>query len=150
MDRYYVSVTGLTLKSNLYLPKFLSYAIPASRQAAAAEGNLFSDQQCIDGVHHTLTVWEDKQSMRKYMLSGAHAKAMKIFREFANLEYGTKTHGYESDSIPSWKEAIEIWDTEAKLHGKPRPSKPPSNAGVQTTAKSVFGNSFWFGKSLFG
>lgn len=135
MPSYYISVTGFTLKSMLYLPKFMAYSIPAARQAAEAEGNLFSEQRYIDGVLHTLTAWKDKQSMRRYMLSGAHAKAMKITQDVGNLEYGTKTYGYESESIPTWTEALKIWEDKGTLHGRPMPSK--RSTAVSSSSKST-------------
>ena len=139
MPEYYISITGFTLKSILYLPKFMAYSIPAARQAAAAEGNVFSEQRMIDGVLHTLSAWEDKASMRRYMLRGAHAKAMKITKDIANLEYGTKTYGYESDTIPTWDEAIRLWHEKATLHGRPMASKAPSKSIQSNTKPSSTG-----------
>lgn len=137
MPEYYISITGFTLKSMLYLPKFMAYSIPAARQAASAEGNVLSEQRYIDGVLHTLSAWDDKASMRRYMLRGAHAKAMKITRDIGNLEYGTKTYGYESDNIPTWDEAIRLWHEKATLHGKPMASKASSNnKSIQSTSSS--------------
>ena len=134
MTKYYISITGFTLKSNLYMPKFMMYSIPAARQAAAAEGNVFSEQSYIDGVLHTLSAWESKADMRRYMLRGAHAKAMKLTQEIGNLDYGTKTYGYESNRIPTWDEAIAIWHEKATLHGRAMPSKAPTT--VKTTSNN--------------
>mmetsp|Transcript_960 Transcript_960/g.1868 ORF Transcript_960/g.1868 Transcript_960/m.1868 type:complete len:128 (-) Transcript_960:78-461(-) len=59
------------------------------------------------------------KKMRKYMLSGAHGKAMKVIGKVAKLDGdGTKVLGYESDSIPSWDEALQLWGKDSKLHGK--------------------------------
>jgi hypothetical protein len=117
MARYYVSVTGLTLKSFLYYPKFMYYAGPSSMQAQNADGNVLTRTTSVNGVQHTLTVWEDKMAMRKFMVAGAHRKAMAITSEVAVLEK-TKVYGYESDTIPTWDEAIEIWEKHGKLHGR--------------------------------
>jgi hypothetical protein len=117
MARYYVSVTGLTIKSFLYYPKFMYYAIPSSMQAQNADGNVLTRTTSVNGVQHTLTVWEDKMAMRKFMVAGAHRKAMAITSEVADLEK-TKVYGYESDTIPTWDEAIEIWEKHGKLHGR--------------------------------
>jgi hypothetical protein len=139
---YYVSITGFTLKSMIYLPKFMSYSIPAAKQAAAAEGNLFSETTYIDGVLHTLTAWKDKQSMRKYMFSGAHAKAMKVSRDIGEYSYGTKTYGYESETIPTWEEARKIWEEKGTLHGKPIPTKAPNSKTVQPS-NNLFGRNLY-------
>ena len=121
---YYISITALNVKSTLLLPKFFYHVIHIALQSRAAEGNVLTDLKRVDGRFHTMTVWEDKESMRKFMFSGAHAKAMKIIKEIANMEWGTKVHGYQSESIPSWEEALEIWDREGKIHGKAIPTKP--------------------------
>jgi len=139
MTTYYISVTGFTLKSLIYLPRFTLYSIPAARQAAAAEGNVFSEQCYINGVLHTLSAWKDKKSMRKFMMSGAHAKAMKITREVGELSYGTKTYGYESDTIPSWEEAIKLWEDKGTLHGKLVPSRAPKSRTTIQTSNNLFG-----------
>lgn len=64
-----------------------------------------------------MTVWEDKKCMRKYMVSGAHVQAMKATKEIADLN-NTKTYGYFSDHIPTWQEAIELWEEHGTLYGK--------------------------------
>ena len=117
MARYYVSVTGLQLKSIWYAPKFWRRTIPAFAQAEQAEGNVYCQTKSRDGVHHTLTVWDSRESMRKFMFSGAHAQAMKILKEVANLET-TKVYGYESDEIPTWEQALQEWDAHGKLYGR--------------------------------
>lgn len=125
----YVSITGLTLKTNLYYPRFMYHAVPSSIQAQKAEGNLFVETKSIRGCHHTLTVWQDKAAMRKFMLSGAHIQAMKVTKDIADLS-NTKTYGYESDHMPTWDEAIEQWEEHATLYGK-RVSKK-ANTSVET------------------
>jgi hypothetical protein len=44
------------------------------------------------------------------MRSGVHLKAMKSFHKIAT----GKTYGFESDTIPQWKEAFEL----LQKHGK--------------------------------
>jgi hypothetical protein len=122
MARYYVSITGLTLKSFLYYPKFMYYAGPSSMQAQNADGNVLTRTTSVNGVQHTLTVWEDKMAMRKFMVAGAHRKAMAITSEVAVLEK-TKVYGYESDTVPTWDEAIEMWEKHGKLHGRDTATK---------------------------
>lgn len=113
---FYVSVTGLKLKSFFYLPKFMSYAGPAMKQASAAEGNISASGNYVNGVHHTMSVWKDRKSMTRFMVSGAHAKAMKATNAFA-APGETKVYGYETDKVPTWDEAIAIWKEHGKCHG---------------------------------
>ena len=57
--------------------------------------------------HHTLTAWKDRNMMIQYLTGKDHAKAMKNFRSIAT----GSAYGYEGDQMPSWKEAIEQWQT---------------------------------------
>ena len=63
-----------------------------------------------------MTVWEDRSSMLRYMRTGDHAQAMKIFDEIAT----GKTYGYETDDpvVPTWDEMRHLYDTKARVVGK--------------------------------
>lgn len=113
----YVSITGLRLKSILHTPRFIYHAIPSMMQARAAEGNLLATSKNVNGVQHTLSVWKDRKSMLKFLRSGDHAKAMRSFDDIAT----GKTYGYEIESeedIPTWDEAVELYNTKGKEYGK--------------------------------
>ena len=104
-------------------------------QADTAPGNVFVDTNYVDGVFHTLTVWDKRSSMTKFMVSGAHAKAMKIVGEIA---YDTKVYGYESTDIPSWDEAHKLWHEKATAHGRrTRPVITQKDHEKQTLLSSV-------------
>lgn len=105
----YVSITGLKVKGLLQVPLFWRHAIPAAMQARKARGNLFTDVRKIDGIQHTLTVWEDRAAMRAFLISGAHKEAMKAFGRIGS----GSTCGYESDRRPDWDEALAYWRTHA-------------------------------------
>ena len=118
---YYVSITGLEVKSFWHMPKFLFYSLASFWQAKNSEGNIQSELFIgRDGVYHTLTVWKDRKSMMRYLKSGAHEQAMKVTKEISSPE-GTKVYGYQSDKIPRHKEALALWQEHGALHGK----KPP-------------------------
>ena len=120
---YYISITGLNVKSVWHLPKFLSYTMASKKQAEAAEGNIKAELHGpFNGIYHTMTVWKDRKSMTRFFASGAHAKAMKITQEVSSPE-DTKTYGYETEEIPTWEEAYELWKTKGTYHGKPVPTK---------------------------
>jgi hypothetical protein len=112
--KYYVSVTGLELDSLLGYPQFIYHAVPSMMQAKRSPGNVMADGRMVGSVHHTLTVWEDKMAMRRFMMSGAHVKAMKSFDSFAT---GT-TYGYEADEIPTWDEALRLLNEKGRRIGK--------------------------------
>ena len=84
-------------------------AVPTFRQAKSSKGVLFCEVKTVDGFHHTLTAWETKKDMKKFVSSPIHLKAMKVFPKIAT----GSTIGYEADEIPSWSEALENWRTQA-------------------------------------
>lgn len=108
--KFYVSITGLKPKSFWTLFSFWRHAIPSKIQADSAPGILFSGVHKINGIQHTLTAWESKEHMKAYISTGAHAKAMKLFRRIAT----GKTLGFDSDRLPSWDEVHEIWRTQGR------------------------------------
>jgi hypothetical protein len=115
---YYVSVTGLKVKNLWSMPTFMVHASSSMSQAQAAEGNIKAMGTYRKGVHHTLTVWEDKNSMINFLIAGAHAQAMKN-ADAIGLPGGTKVYGYESETIPtSWDEVLKLWEEHGARHGK--------------------------------
>ena len=110
----YISITGLRIKNWISIPIFWWYAIPAKMQADSAAGVIFSDAKEVNSYQHTLTAWKSRKAMLAFLTSGAHIKAMKVFKDVAS---DGKTYGYESDTIPSWEEALVIWEKHGKSYG---------------------------------
>eukprot|EP00546_Thalassionema_frauenfeldii_P012316 CAMPEP_0178925146 /NCGR_PEP_ID=MMETSP0786-20121207/17740_1 /TAXON_ID=186022 /ORGANISM="Thalassionema frauenfeldii, Strain CCMP 1798" /LENGTH=113 /DNA_ID=CAMNT_0020599975 /DNA_START=74 /DNA_END=411 /DNA_ORIENTATION=- len=110
----YVSITGLRLRSIWHYPQFGYHAMCSKQQAEKALGNLSTQTTSANGIQHTLTVWKDRDSMIKFMASGAHAKAMKITSDVASF---IRVYGYETDKVPTWEEAIAIWAEKGRDHG---------------------------------
>jgi hypothetical protein len=106
----YISITGLKSKNFLSKIKFWILAALAFRAAQKAEGNLFCEVKSANGYQHTITAWKNRNFMMKYLMCKPHAKAMKNFRSIAT----GSTYGYESDQIPSWNEALELWQKNYK------------------------------------
>lgn len=61
----YVSITGLDLIAWYHWPKFVMYTIPAMQQAKVAPGIISTDSKRINGTIHTMSVWENRESMRQ-------------------------------------------------------------------------------------
>ena len=61
--KYWVSITGLELKSVLRYPQFLLHAVPSMAQAQSAKGNISASARTVAGIEHTLTIWESRQEM---------------------------------------------------------------------------------------
>ena len=102
---FYVSITGLKPKGLFGFLMFLKHAVPSKIQADSAPGVLFVSVKKINGIEHTLTAWESEAHMRKYIYSGAHKAAIKVFRRIAT----GKTFGYVSKTLPTWNQVHEIW-----------------------------------------
>jgi hypothetical protein len=66
--------------------------------------------------------------MSRFMASGAHAQAMKINNEIS-LPESTHVYGYETDTIPTWEEAIAIWREKKIAHGESKKRKTPTGGG---------------------
>ena len=59
----------------------------------------------INGVHHTLSIWDDETSMRKFLVTGAHLNAMRAFKRIAT----GKTIGFSTVTPPEWSQVHDIW-----------------------------------------
>jgi quinol monooxygenase YgiN len=101
----YVSITGLQVRRVWHIPTFWLHAIKSMVQARNAPGNISADTRTINGVHHTLSVWTDRQAMRAYLTTGPHLAAMRLFPRIAT----GKVVGYQTDRIPDWSEIHSIW-----------------------------------------
>ena len=101
----YVSITGLKLKSLIHAPAFWWHAIRSIGQAQSAFGLISAEARQINGIHHTLTVWETEAAMRAYLITGAHLAAMKAFHGIAT----GRTIGFLTETAPDWDEVHEIW-----------------------------------------
>jgi len=69
--------------------------------------------------------------MMKFYHSGPHAAAMKATSEISSPG-GTKVYGYYSDTIPTWDEALLLWDEHGAIHGK-KPTKTTTTTTTTTT-----------------
>jgi len=112
-----VSITRLRVRSWRFLPQFLVYALRSARQAGRAPGNraarLLRDR---NRVFWTATLWDSESDLRRFMISGAHGRAMRKLLHWcdeAALVHWTQNH----DALPSWHEA------HTRLQNEGRPSK---------------------------
>jgi len=106
----YVSVTGLKVKRLWHLPRFWWHAIRSFRQAQRADGVIHVSVRNIAGYQHTLTLWQSRKHMLAFMRSGAHLTAIRAFHSIAT----GRTYGYETDTPPSWEEAITQWQDKGR------------------------------------
>lgn len=94
----YISITGLRLRHWSLTPLFWWHAFGAMTQARAATGNVSAEARQINGVHHTLSVWQDRDLMRRYLRSGPHLRAMRVFPRIATGSVA----GFHASQAPAW------------------------------------------------
>ena len=101
-----VSVTRFRLRSLRFLPFFLLHANRTIAQIRKADGFVaWAVQRDADLAFWTMTVWRDEHSMRAYVASGAHRKAMPHLAEWAD-EASVGRWSQPGDNLPEWPEAV--------------------------------------------
>jgi heme-degrading monooxygenase HmoA len=113
----FVSVTRLRIRQRRFLLPFFYRTIQAQLQARRAPGNLIVRLlNDTNRAYWTITVWQDQASMRAYMISGAHGKAMPRLMEWCD-EAATAHWTQDDATPPTWVEAHQ------RLIREGRPSK---------------------------
>jgi hypothetical protein len=101
----FLSVTRLRIRGVWYLPAFLWYTFRSYRQAKRAPGCLrVTTYADANRAFWTLTAWTDEASMKNFMLSGAHRKAMPKLLEWCDEAFVAHWN-QDSVDLPSWTEA---------------------------------------------
>jgi heme-degrading monooxygenase HmoA len=122
----FVSVTRLRIRSILFLPQFVWYAVRSRSQSEGAPG-LISGAVMREArnAFWTLTVWESEAAMEAFRVQGAHKTAMPKLLDWCD-EAAVAHWTQESRELPSWKEAYERIIKE----GRPSKVRHPSKAHV--------------------
>ena len=110
MSEVYVSMTGFRPRGVVTFPAFVWRTLTSLSQARRAPGNLGVTARIVNGTYHTMTIWTDETSMRRFIHSGAHRRAMQNFRALGS----GKTFGYQCAGVPDWDIVYRLWCTEAK------------------------------------
>jgi hypothetical protein len=101
----FVSLTRLRIRSIRYLPLFAIYALRSIRQVkkspAFRTGALLPDRRW---TFWTLTAWDQGESMRRYMMTGAHKSAMPHLMHWCD-EAPVAHWEQEESTLPSGEEA---------------------------------------------
>src|SRR5271165_5459235 len=113
----FISLTRLRIRSFRFLLSFALHTLRSSKQVKRAPGfltgALLPDRSW---TFWTMTAWENQESMRQYMVSGAHKTAMSHLQEWcdeASVAHWTQPEA----ALPSWEEA------DARMRKDGRPSK---------------------------
>lgn len=126
-----ISITRLRLRSPLFLPGFLRYAIPSAREANAAPGNLktCTRRQGLT-VFWTVTIWDNEASMRRYITSGAHRQAMPKLANWCS-EAATVHWLQAQTELPQWREMGQRMMTQGRLYPLKYPSANHQAGSIQ-------------------
>jgi hypothetical protein len=101
----FVSITRLHLRSIRFLPQFFWFSFRSSHQAKRSNGNLRAKfLRDRNAGYWTLTSWKDEASMRAFMMSGAHRRAMPKLLDWCD-EAALAHWNQETPELPDWIEA---------------------------------------------
>lgn len=118
----HISLTRLRLRSIRFFPHFAWHAFRSHQQVARAAGflagSILPDRSL---TFWTMTAWDSPESMRAYMLSGAHRDAMPRLMHWC--DEASVAHWSQPDStLPSWSDA----DLRMRTSGRPSKVLHPS------------------------
>jgi hypothetical protein len=125
----FVSLTRLRLRSIRYLPLFGLHAWASIRQIKKAPGfragRLLPDRSW---TFWTMTAWSDRDSMLRYMTTGAHKRVMPRLMRWCD-EASVAHWEQEEGVLPSWEEADRRMRDMGRASKVNRPS--PQHAGLK-------------------
>ena len=136
----HVSLTRLRVRSIWLMPGFFLYAVRSTTQVRKAAG--FQSGALLPDRHRvfwTMTAWDSQESMRAYMLSGAHKQAMPKLLDWC--DEASVAHWPQTETeLPSWEEADRRMRETGRVSKVRHPS--PQHAGMdyaapRTTAGTV-------------
>ncbi len=101
----YVSLTRLDLGSPWHIWRFMKHAIASKQDAMRADGLIRLDSKALSlKSHATMSLWQTRKHMIAFLHGPVHLAAIKDFPRIATGQ----VHGYESDHLPSWPQALEL------------------------------------------
>lgn len=107
-----ITVTSIKLRSVWYYFKLTMLAFKIVKQLKSEKGFIKMKNTGFGYDHYTLSVWQSTEDLKRFSRSGAHAEAMKHTKHIARE---VKTHTYNSDSLPNWKEVKKLLTGNAKI-----------------------------------
>ncbi len=117
-----VSITRLRVRHWRYLPGFFLQAFRLALQAKSAKGNLaVSIVSEARNTFWTRSVWEDEETLRGFMLAGAHGRNMPKLAAWCD-EASVVRWAQESAQLPSWRETHQRMQSEGRASKVAHPS----------------------------
>jgi len=99
-----VTITSIELKGPFKFFALSANALNIIKQLKATKCKDFK-KRGFWTTHYTMTLWNSESELKDFAKSGAHLEAMKKSKQIAKE---IKTITIESDSLPSWKDALEL------------------------------------------
>lgn len=135
----FVSFTRLRVRSWRFLPMFFFYAMRSAREAAHAEGNLRARVlRDKSRTFWTATSWTSDAAMKKFMLAGAHRKAMTRLPHWCD-EASLVHWNQDDEELPPWIEASERMRREGRQSRVNHPSAAHTKHSFPDPVASAFG-----------
>jgi hypothetical protein len=101
----FVSLTRLRVRSFRFVPRFVLYTFRSVRQVKKApgfqQGALLADRSW---TFWTMTAWDTQESMRQFMTTGSHSRAMPHLLDWCD-EASVAHWSQPETTLPSWTEA---------------------------------------------
>jgi hypothetical protein len=101
----FVSLTRLRVRSFRFVPRFVLHTLRSVRQVKKApgfhRGALLADRSW---TFWTLTAWDAQESMRQFMTTGSHSRAMPHLLDWCD-EASVAHWSQPETALPSWTEA---------------------------------------------
>jgi Domain of unknown function (DUF3291) len=101
----FVSLTRLRVRSFRFVPRFVLHTLRSVRQVKKApgfqRGALLADRSW---TFWTLTAWDAQESMRQFMTTGSHSRAMPHLLDWCD-EASVAHWSQPETTLPSWTEA---------------------------------------------
>lgn len=125
----FISLTRLRIRSIRFLPFFALHTLQAIRQVRKASGfqtgALLQDR---DWTYWTMTAWDSHESMRQFMTTGPHKRAMPHLMNWCD-EAAVAHWNQEGSALPTWKEA----DRRMRADGRASKVRKPSSRHANLT-----------------
>lgn len=99
-----VTITSIELKSPFKFFILSSRALKIMGQLKASTSRAFR-KRGFWTTHYTMTLWDNEADLKAFAKSGAHLEAM---RKSAEIAKEIRTYTFDSDQLPSWKEAFKL------------------------------------------
>jgi heme-degrading monooxygenase HmoA len=116
----FISITRLHLRSKLFTPQFLLYAMKSAKQAERAPG-FIAGKLMGGGANWTVTEWESEEAMRAYMINGSHRAAMPKLLHWCD-EASIVNWDQDGQGLPSMQEAHRRMRDEGRVSKVNQPS----------------------------